>query len=88
VLDAAWATATGAEIDRIAARYQRIQDRVRLPAVAGWLRKGAARLAQLHRRVAELLDGSGQIDAANAELAKARALSAGSAPNPPVPLDR
>ena len=74
--DTTWAAAIGADLDRIAARYQQIQDRVRLPSVTRWLRMGAMRLAELPLFLAKQLDAGGQLDAASRERAKARALAA------------
>lgn len=81
-IDTQWATELGAEIDRIAKRYERIEDLVRLPPVELRLRAGAARLAELHLHVARLLDDAGPLRAAEAERDKARALAAISATAP------
>ncbi len=70
-IDPQWAKAVGADIDRIAQRYQRIGDLVRLPEVMPWMRRGAGQLAKLHRRVADWLDELGQFPAADIERAKA-----------------
>jgi hypothetical protein len=73
-VDAEWATRIGNRIDRIAARYRRIADLVRLEPVEVYLRAGAARLAAVHLRAAEALAASGQAAAAAAERATAAAL--------------
>ena len=70
----AWATEIGADIDRIAKRYERIKDLVRIPVAIRWLRAGAERLAALHEHTAKLLDEGNQTKAADAERAKAAAL--------------
>jgi hypothetical protein len=80
-IDAAWAAEIGIEIDRIAKRYERIKDLVRMPVVARWLRAGAAQLAKLHLHAAKLLEAGGHSQAAEREREIARSLVAASKAN-------
>jgi hypothetical protein len=73
-----WGAEIGAEIDRIAKRYERIKDVVRVPGTVRWLRAGAGRLADLHEHTAKLLDAAHQPKAAELERARARELAAAS----------
>jgi hypothetical protein len=82
VIDAQWASETGKQLDAIARHYEQLRDRVRLPSVATWLRKGAARLGTLHLHVARILDDSGQAEAAKHARDQARALDEMSRPGP------
>jgi hypothetical protein len=75
-IDDTWARETGAQLDRIAKRYERIKDLVRLPIATRWLRAGAGRLGELHLHLADLLDQAGQKTSAESEREKARALAA------------
>ena len=74
-IDQGWATEVGAGLDRIAMRYLRIKDLVRVPSAVPWLRAAEARLAELHLHVAARLEGAGETTAAEREREKARALT-------------
>lgn len=73
VVDQAWATQIGADIDRVARRYEQIGDFVRDPQAAKWLRAGGARLAKLHARVAAILEEAGYDRPARAARERAKA---------------
>ena len=75
-IDQGWATEVGAGLDRIALRYLRIKDLVRVPSAMPWLRAAEARLAELHLQVAARLERAGETTAAEREREKARALTA------------
>ena len=74
-IDQSWATEVGAGLDRIAMRYLRIKDLVRVPSAVPWLRAAEARLAELHLEVAGRLERAGETTAAERERARARALT-------------
>lgn len=69
-----WVAQVGAEIDRIAKRYEHIKELVQLPLVVPWLHAGARELAKLHEHTAMLLEAAHQTTAAANERAKATAL--------------
>ncbi|HEY5938197.1 MAG TPA: hypothetical protein VIU61_26280 [Kofleriaceae bacterium] len=74
-IDQGWATEVGAGLDRVAMRYLRITDLVRVPSAVPWLRAAEARLAELHLHVAARLELAGETTAAEREREKARALT-------------
>jgi hypothetical protein len=74
-VDQGWATEVGAGLDRIALRYLRITDLVRVPSAVPWLRAAEARLAELHLQLSARLESAGETTAAEREREKARALT-------------